>query len=144
VAIKQVLPKTTTYQNIQRGTSLTIPCIFTDAHNNPINLTEHVIYFTVKPVIGDSDWDDNMSMVQKTFVPQDPENGKFYIQLTSHDLYFEPGHYYFDVEIRRYDGAVVRLTTMDFYLVAGPTNRSVNEDIGQIKIGDEIRTILLD
>jgi len=142
--IKQVLPKITTYANIQRGTSLTIPCLFTDAHSNPVDLTNFTVYFTIKPVIGDSDWDDNMCMVQKTFAPQDPINGKFYVQCSSHDLYFEPGHYYFDVELRRNDGAVARLTTMDFTLVAGPTNRSVNEDVGQIIVGDEIRTIWLD
>jgi hypothetical protein len=144
MAIKQVKPKTEHYGVIDRGASLVIPVKIIDPHEKPIDLTDIRIAFTIKKVPFDYDMADDRAYVQKDFEPQDPENGKFYIQLSSKDLDFEPGKFYFDIELYREDGMVFRIVNLEFTLVGGPTNRTINTGTGQLLAGDEITIIEID
>lgn len=64
--------------------------------------------------------------------------------MSSDDTDFEPGQFYFDIEIvNRENGMVWRLCTLTFNLVGGPTNRHVNTGMGQLPVGDTITTITL-
>lgn len=100
--------------------------------------------FTVKAVKTDFDRHDDFAYIAKDIEIQDPLKGKFYIILSSDDTDFEPGQFYFDIElIRTADGAVMRLCTLTFTLDGGPSNRHVNKEFGQMAVGDNISVIAL-
>ena len=111
-----------------------------------MDLTGTTIAFTAKRVQSDFDMQDSRAYIAKTFEPQDPELGRFYIQLTSKDTDFEPGKdFFFDIEITKPDtGMVYRICTLTFTLEGGPTNRTVNNGIGQLPVGDEVTIIQLE
>lgn len=135
--------KGTNYGVIQRGTSFTLPVEVKDEEDKPIDLSGLTVEFTVKKVKTDFDRHDDKAYIQKSFLPQSPVDGKFYVVLTSDDTDFEPGKFYFDVELIRDDGMVFRLFTCDFTLDGGPTNRRVNKGTGQWPTGDTITVITL-
>lgn len=102
------------------------------------------VEFTVKKVRTDFDRHDDKAYIVKSFLPQDPVNGKFYVMLSSDDTDFEPGKFYFDVElVNEENGMVFRLFTCDFTLDGGPTNRRVNKGLGQWPTGDTITVLAL-
>lgn len=136
--------KGTNYGIIQRGASFTLPVEVKDEEDNPIDLTGLTVEFTVKKVKTDFDRHDDKAYIAKSFLPQDPVNGRFYVVLTSDDTDFEPGKFYFDVElINGENGMVFRLFTCEFTLDGGPTNRRVNRGTGQWPTGDTITVITL-
>lgn len=136
--------KGTNYGVIQRGASFTLPVEVKDEEDKPIDLTGLHAEFTVKKVKTDFDRHDDKAYISKTFLPQDPEHGKFYVVLTSDDTDFEPGKFYFDVElVNRDNGMVFRLFTCEFTLDGGPTNRRVNKGTGQWPTGDTITVIAI-
>lgn len=136
--------KGTNYGVIQRGASFTIPVEVKDETDKPIDLTGYRVEFTIKKVKTDFDRHDDFAYVAKSFLPQMPEQGKLFVILSSDDLDFEPGKYYFDVElISETNGMVFRLFTFEFTLDGGPTNRRVNKGTGQWPMGDTITVITL-
>lgn len=136
--------KGTNYGVIQRGASFTLPVEVKDEEDNPIDLTGLTVEFTVKKVKTDFDRHDDKAYIAQSFLPQDPENGKFYVVLSSDDTDFEPGKFYFDVElVNGENGMVFRLFTCEFTLDGGPTNRRVNHGRGQWPTGDTITVITL-
>lgn len=143
MASKVAKPKSLVYPPIQRGSSLTIPVTIKSDKDLPLDLTGTEINFTLKAAKSDFDMSDSRAYVTKTFIPQEPLLGKFYIQFSSADLNFEPGDYYFDIELTRVDGAVYRLCTLTTSLIGGPTNRTINPEVGQLPVGDEITVITL-
>lgn len=136
--------KSTSYGVIRRGNSLTIPVLVKDIVEKPIDLTGAEISFTVKKVVSDFDRDDHQAYIQKDFEPQEPTKGQFYILLSSKDTDFEPGSFFFDIEITKLDGMVFRICTLEFTLQGGPTNRTVNSGMGQMPVGDQITLIALE
>lgn len=142
---KTVKPKNKNYGIVQRGTSLTIPVRIKDQQDKPLNLMGCRIFFTAKRQPNDFDYADVRAYISKDFEPQEPEKGIFYIQLSSQDLDFEVGNYYFDIIVKNpTDGMVYRLCTLEFTLEGGPTNRTVNSGMGQLPIGEEIIVTTLD
>lgn len=144
MATKTILPKTKSYGTINRGTSLTIPVTIKTPEDKPVDLTGLTVAFTIKKVVSDFDREDLRAYVQKNFAPQEPEEGRFLIYLTSADTDFEPGQFYFDIEIiDELSGMVHRIVTLEFELLGGPTNRTVNTGVGQLPIGNEITIVQL-
>lgn len=141
MATKRARPKDTFYGEIERGTSLTIPVRMIDREERPLDLTGLSVSFTAKRLKYDFDAKDERAYIRKDFEPQEPTKGQFFIRLTSKDTDFEPGSFYFDIQITTPAGAVYRLATLTFDLVGGPTNRNVSPEIGQLPIGDEITII---
>lgn len=132
------------YGVIQRGASFTIPVEIKDERDNPIDLTGHTVEFTVKKVKTDFDRHDDFAYITKHFLPQDPVNGKFYITLSSDDTDFEPGEFFFDIElVNDENGMIFRLVTLSFTLDGGPTNRRINKGMGQWPTGETITVITL-
>jgi len=139
---QRVRPRNNEYQPINRGASLTIPVIVKDPDDNPIDLTNMEIAFTVKKVQYDFDRQDERAYIAKNFIPQEPLLGRFFIALSSKDTDFEPGKFFFDIQIiDRRSGMIYRIVNMEFDLVGGPTNRMINAGVGQWPIGDEITII---
>lgn len=136
--------KSDSYGTIQRGASFTIPVQLKDEEDNPLDLTGYSVEFTVKKVKTDFDRHDDFAYITKSFLPQDPVNGTFYVMLSSDDTDFEPGEYYFDVElINDESGMIIRLVTLSFTLDGGPTNRRVNKGMGQLATGETITVVAL-
>lgn len=82
------------YGVIQRGASFTIPVEMKDEYDKPLDLTDYTVEFTVKKVKTDFDRHDDFAYITKSFLPQDPVNGRFYVMLSSDDTDFEPGEFY--------------------------------------------------
>ncbi len=143
MGLKRVTPKNSSYGDIQRGTSLTIPVKIMTPEETAVDLTGYTAAFTIKPHKSDFDGEDKRAYVAKDFEPQSPTDGIFYVQLSSEDLNFEPGEFHFDIELYKEDGAVCRIVALDFNLVGGPTNRTVNSGVGQLSSGDTITVISL-
>lgn len=129
------------YPPLERGCSVAIPVEMKNERNQPINLTGYKIGFTIKPKAFDFDRDDDFAIVVKEFEPQDPTHGRFHIDLTSRDMDFEPGSYFFDVIIFNDEGVVSRLICMKFELFGGPTNRYVNDNTGCFNVGQRLKLI---
>ncbi|MDD4516560.1 hypothetical protein [Massilibacteroides sp.] len=127
------------YGQIPRGCSLTIPVTIKDQTGTPIDLTGTMVSFTVKKDKFDFDREDQMAYIAKDFSPQEPLNGNFYVKLNSQDTDFEPGDYFFDIQIVNVtSGAVFRACVLQFELTGAPTNRNVNNLDGECGIGDQI------
>ena len=62
--------KTKTYGIIERGTSLTIPVLIKDSSDEPMNLAELTVYFTMKAASYDYDMRDDRAFIAKDFAPQ--------------------------------------------------------------------------
>lgn len=117
------------YPDIERGCSLSIPISIRNEDDEPIDLTNYTVLFTVKAVMSDFDRYDGFAFIKLTFSPQAPLDGKFNINLSSYDLDLPPGKYYFDIELQHNTTKeLVRIVCCDFTLIGGPSNRGV--DIG--------------
>lgn len=137
----KILPKhkNHNYGPIERGTSLRIPVKIIDEAEKPIDLTGFNFSFTLKNVIGDNDMQDERPFIKIDGVPQEPTEGKFYIDLTSHQTQIPDREYWFDIQlVNPFDGMVMRLCTLSCFIVPGPTNRNTNIGTGQYPIGNEI------
>lgn len=143
MAQKVVKPKTTNYGVIQRGCSFLLPIVIKTDQDVPLDLTGYSAAFTVKRYQADFDRHDDYAFIQKDIVIQNPTGGSFFVQLSSQDTDFDPGEYYFDIELLHENGVVHRLCTMNFTLEGGPTNRHVNSGLGQLPTGDTISVITL-
>lgn len=144
MAQKLLKYKTGDYGIIQRGCSFLIPVEVKDELDQPLDLTGYSACFTAKKVKHDFDRHDDFAYISKDITIQNPTQGLFYVELTSYDTDFEPGDYYFDIEIVNDDnGMVWRLCTLTFKLDGGPSNRFVNKGIGQLPTGDMISVITL-
>lgn len=144
MAQKLVKYKTGDYGVIQRGCSFMIPVQVKNELDEPLDLTGYSACFTAKKVKTDFDRDDDFAYIKKDITIQNPTQGLFYIELTSYDTDFEPGDFYFDIEIiHDTNGMVWRLCTLNFKLDGGPSNRFVNKGIGQLPTGDMISVITL-
>ena len=144
MAQKLLKYKTGDYGIIQRGCSFMIPVQVKNEMDEPLDLTGYKACFTAKKVKTDFDRYDDFAYISKDIVIQNPQQGLFYVELTSYDTDFEPGDYYFDVEItNEKNGMVWRLCTLTFKLDGGPSNRLVNKGIGQLPTGDMISVITL-
>lgn len=144
MATKTIAGKNNHYGDIQRGCSFLIPVVVKSDRDEPIDLTGHFAAFTVKKVQYDFDRHDDFPYIKKDIEIQTPTEGTFFIQLSSDDTDFEPGTFYFDIEIiNRENGMVWRLCTLTFNLVGGPTNRWVNKGMGQLPVGETVTAIAL-
>lgn len=145
MASKTIKPKNKSYGIIQRGCSLTIPVFIKDAFDRPLDLTDCTASFTVKEVPFDFDREDVRAFIHKDFAPQEPLQGRFFVQLSSDDTDIPAGEYFLDVEINNpSSGMVYRLCTLSCEIEGGPTNRNTNKGIGQLAVGGEITVITLE
>ena len=55
------------YPDISRGTSLTIPVYLFDENKKPLKTNDLELYFTLKKVKADFDYDDERALIQKSY-----------------------------------------------------------------------------
>lgn len=109
-----------TYGHLERGMPVSIPVSVFDMHDQPLDIIDQPIYFTIKSQKYDFDRDDRFAIVSKNFSTETGAKNEFVIQLTASDMDFEPGEYFFDIVIGGW-----RAICLPFTLIGGPTNRSV-------------------
>lgn len=144
MASRVVKPKNYDYGIIQRGCSFLIPVKIKDEYDDPLDLTGYKGAFTVKRYKRDFDRHDDFAFIAKDFEIQNPTQGSFFVALTSDDTDFDPGEYYFDIElIHPENGMIWRVVTMKFELDGGPTNRHINPGLGQLPTGETVTVITL-
>lgn len=118
------------FDDIPRGTSFTLPILVRKSDDTPFDLTGFKAIFTLKAQQSDHDYDDDRALITKEFEPytDDPNKvGRIDIQLTSKDLWLDPGQYYFDVVLMKgYSSARILLATTT--IVGGPTNHNVRHE----------------
>lgn len=120
------------FDDIHRGTSVTIPVILHKDNNTIFDVTGYELLFTLKKAQSDYDYDDDRALISKTFQPDpDPDHpGRFNIRLTSKELWLEPGLYYFDLMLGRNKGCA-RILLASVNIVGGPANKWTNHDQDQ-------------
>lgn len=121
----------TPFDDIARGTSLTIPVLIRRADGSEFDLTGYHIFFTLKAAQFDHDYDDDRALIAKEVVVPDilAQKGRFNIVLSSKETWLHPGEYIFDVELVK-DHGVNRIMMCKTTIVGGPTNRTVDHEEG--------------
>lgn len=133
----------TKFDDIARGTTLTIPVRIMRRDETPFDLTGYTAHFTLKPDKFDYDYDDDRALITKD-IEIDEERGpkgRFNIVLSSKETWLPPGEYHFDIELVHNHG-VARLVTFNTEIVGGPTNRTVDHEKGHIFMSDCINITL--
>lgn len=126
------------FDDIGRGTSVTIPVLIKRLDGTPYDLTDFQAYFTLKEVQYDWDYEDARSTVHKEILINDPEEGRFFIQLSSKETWHTPGTYHFDLELVK-NGAVVRIGFFKTNIVGAPTNRTITDSQEPLWLTDSIQ-----
>jgi hypothetical protein len=129
------------FDNIGRGTSVTIPVLIKRLDGTPFDLTDYEAFFTMKQVQWDYDYEDARACIYKEVEIEEPEEGKFFIQLSSKETWRTPGDYHFDIELVR-EGAVFRMGLFFTTLVGGPANRNVNPSLEPISFTNSLQITL--
>lgn len=121
------------FDDISRGTSFTLPIIVRKDDGTRFDLTGFKAIFTLKAKSADYDYDDDRALITREFEPytDDPNKvGRIDINLTSKDLWQEPGQYYFDVVLMKGNSSA-RILFATANIVGGPTNRNVRHEEDQ-------------
>lgn len=132
-------PVVNSFPPINRGTSITIPVIIKRLDETPFDLTDYKVYFTLKAVPFDHDYEDARAYIKReiTFEETDGTTGRFDIVLSSQETWLDPGAYYFDIEIAK-DGAIARLGQFETEIVGGVTNRDISLAPSSIVMSDAV------
>lgn len=108
-----------------RGDTKAITCTFTNTSGDAIDITGWMVFFTVKENRNDSDDDAVISKEVSSFA--DPTSGVAVIDLAPADTSaLRPKSYYYDVQIKRDDGAIFTVVSGAFNLLHDITIRTVS------------------
>lgn len=95
---------------------------FKDSNNNPINITNSIIYFTVKKKKDDS---DALAVISKDIISHvTPTTGSSELILTHDDTNISIGDYYYDFQIEYSTGSISSLPMGIFKINQGITQRT--------------------
>lgn len=95
----------------------------TDIDDNPIDLTDGTLFFTVKKRESDP---DSQAVIKKQFTEfDDPTNGITEIILTPDETNIPPGNYYYDVQFISQEG-ITSSARRGFLLVVPDITERVN------------------
>ena len=130
------------YGFIDRGCSVSIPVRIQNVDATPIDLTGYQVCFTVKKVPMDHDQMDELAFIKKDFLPQNPIQGSFIIELSAQDTNIEPGEYFFDIVLISAEKDAWRAIQMTFEIVGGVSNRQVPYSTGVKVNGNPITLIV--
>jgi hypothetical protein len=108
--------------SIYRGDDKTWNLNFTDANGSPIDLTNSVIYFTVKKKTGDL---DASAYIAKDITSHSQATGGISaITITDTDSDIAVGTYYYDIQLVDSVGIVTTITTGNFLVLRDITIRT--------------------
>ena len=91
---------------LQRGDDKFYILTFTDDNGEAVDITDWIIYFTVKEDLDDSD--DDALLKKDVSVHFDAENGKTKLHLTNTDTDLV-GNYYYDIQVKKSDGTIITI-----------------------------------
>lgn len=119
------------FQDLHRGTSVTIPVAIKKKDGTSFDLSEYKVHFTLKPMQSDYDYDDIRAYISKDIEvePEQAAKGRFDINLSSKETWLTPGMYYFDIMLVK-GHSVARLCLCQTEIVGGPTNNTVDHEVG--------------
>ena len=123
--------KVVDFEDIARGTTVTIPVVMHKVDGTPFDLHEYKAFFTLKSAQSDFDYDDDRALISKE-VEMDPElieRGRFNVMLSSKETWLTPGEYYFDIVLVK-GHSVGRLCLCRTNIVGGPNNGNVDHEVG--------------
>lgn len=122
------------YPDICRGTSMVIPVQLKDKDGNLVILEDVKIYFTLKAVASDYDYDDKKALIKKDAVL----DGDYYkIILSSKETWLPVGDYYFDIMLKK-NHDIIKLVTCSTKISPTPSNRNQSELAEGIYYGELI------
>lgn len=116
---------TTSFQVI-RWDSYNIVVHFKNDDWTDINITNNVVFFTVKDIFGLEPSVDTNAKIQKTItVHSDPTHGKTILPLTASDTNLTPGEYVFDFQLKTATGDIHSTQSGTFIVTEDVTKRTV-------------------
>lgn len=119
------------FEDIARGTNVTIPLVFKRLDNTPFDLTEYRLLFTMKYEQYDYDYDDLRARVAKDIDIEYPETGELFIHLTSKETWLPPGPYIFELTLEHEYG-LAQIGMWRTNIIGGPRNRDVNREYSHV------------
>lgn len=119
------------FQDLHRGTSVTIPVLINKKGGHAFDLTGYKAIFTLKAEQFDHDYDDERALISKVVElnGDDAKEGKFYIRLSSKDMWLHPMMYWFDVMLVK-EHSVARIALYKVEILGGPSNMMVDHEVG--------------
>ena len=111
---------------IKRGDTWNLSLHFQNSDCNNIDITDWVIYFTLKEVISDTDGVTNSSSIleKDIVVHSEPVNGKTEISLTPEDTNLDQKTYLFDIQVKTNEDEIYTLTEGLILITKDVTTRS--------------------
>lgn len=89
---------------IKRGDSATLDVSFKDSAGANVNLTDSVVFFTVKRRVGDSD--DDAVITKDIEDIETPASGKVEVVLSPTNTSELAGAYFYDIQLKDKDGNI--------------------------------------
>jgi len=111
---------------IYRGDTRTYNLIFTDSNGDAVDITDWIVFFTVKKksVYVSANNDDNFIIKKTVSVHTDPTLGKSQVVVSSIDSNVTPDVYHFDVQVKDNQDNIYTIDDGDFVIKADVTRRT--------------------
>jgi hypothetical protein len=97
---------------IYRGDTQIYELNFTDENGDAIDITDWVVWFTVKSDQNALDDDADIQVIVDTH--SDPTNGKTVVELSNDDTDLEIGSYYYDIQTKDSDDKIKTIVAGKF------------------------------
>lgn len=110
--------------SIYRGDTETLNLNFTDEDSATIDITDWVVFFTVKLKGDTAINDDNAILKKDVTVHDDPLNGKTSIDLTKVDTDIKIGSYEYDIQTKDSNGDITTIVVDTFEIHKDITKRT--------------------
>ena len=118
---------TTSNLKIKRGDDKYYALTFTYDSGSTIDISDWIIFFTVKKDMDDSDDDavikQNIGTGQD-YDPSDPTNGVSRIHLTDSNTSIDIRNYYYDVQVKKSNGDILTILEGSFTVTPDISNRT--------------------
>src|SRR5690606_29418699 len=106
---------------IIRGDTIRLLLNFIDFEGDVYDLTDGIVFFTVKERLSDDDDDALILKNIDTFT--EPESGEMILELSSMDTEIEIGKYWYDIQLKDSAGRIVSSEKGRFVVIADVTRR---------------------
>jgi len=107
---------------IIRGDDVSMIINFTDEDGAVVDITQAIVFFTVKRKLSDTDDKAVIAVEQTSHIT--PLTGKTEIELTNQQTDIRPGTYFYDLQLKRTDEKISSIVYGKFQVIQDVTERT--------------------